>query len=207
LGECPPGPAIPAGEVAHIVDAFHTGVVFDEQDIRRILKTNLHVMWNGSFDAPEYRNSNGNTTQKAGALWTSLADFDGTVRKRHEASLTRSSSIEARIARAALEKRPAPSFERIHLKGQAAVFDFPFSSCPEFNMAAAMESGALLDCSAPNRGAIEIAHYSADGKHRIAVLKEFNRGGQMFHRWTPPKERCRARFTFNQSSYREVLVG
>jgi hypothetical protein len=196
-----------AGEVAHIADAYHTGVVFDEQDIRRILITNLRVMWNGSFDAPEYRNSNGNATQKAGALWTSLADFDGTVRKLHEAGLAKSNGIEARIARATLEKLPAPSFERRHLKGQAAVFDFPLSSCPDFNMAAAMESGALLACSAPNRGAIEIAHYSADGKHKIAVLKEFNRGGQIFHRWTLPKERCRVRFTFDQSSYREVLVG
>jgi hypothetical protein len=164
-------------------------------------------MWNGSLDAPAYRNSNGNATQKAGTLWTALADFDETVRRLDAATLEKSRGVEGLIGRRALEKLPPPSFERHHVKGRPVVFDFPFASCPDLNMAAAMESGSLLACSAPNRGAIEIAQYSADGKRKIAVLKEVNRGGQIFHRWTPPKERCRVRFTFNQSSYREVPVG
>jgi hypothetical protein len=59
------------------VDAYRTGVVFDEQHIRRILNTNLAVMWNGSFDAPSFCNSNANANQKAGVLRTPLADFRG----------------------------------------------------------------------------------------------------------------------------------
>jgi hypothetical protein len=173
-----------AGEVEHIVEAYHTGLVFDEQDIRRIINTNLRVMWNGSFDAPLYRNSNGNATQKAGTLWTALADFDETVRKLAHRSGT-------------------PSFERRHVKGKVEVFDFPFSSCPELNMAAAMENGSLLACSAPAAGAIEVAQITANGKK---VIHEWNRGGQMFHRWSPPREKCRVRFTFNGADYREVLV-
>lgn len=196
-----------AGEVGHIVDAYHNGVVFDEQDIRRILNTNLRVMWNGSFDTPAYRNSNGNDKQTAGVLWTALADFDETVRKLQAASLAKTRGIEGQIARASLEKLPRASFERRHLTGRAATFDFPFSSCPDLLMAAAMEKGSLLACIAPKPGTMEIAHYSADGKQKIAVLKQLNRGGgQIFHRWTPPGP-CRVRFTFNSSTYRDVLVG
>jgi hypothetical protein len=195
-----------AGEVGHIADAYHTGVVFDEQDIRRILNANLRVMWNGNLDAPAYRNSNGDAAQTAGTLWTALADFDDTVRKLQAVNLAKARGIEGQISRATLERLPAPSFERRHFKGRAEVFQFPFASCSEFLMAAAMESGSLLACIAPKSGAIEIAHYAADGKRKIAVLKELNRGGQIFHRWTPPKEACRLRFTFNQSSFREVLI-
>ena len=44
--------------MANIVEAYHTGVVFDETDIRRIVNTNLKVMWNGSLEEPAFRNSN-----------------------------------------------------------------------------------------------------------------------------------------------------
>ena len=74
-------------------------------------------------------------------------------------------------------------------------------------MAAAMEAGALLACNALVRGDIEIAQYSADGTKKIAVLKEVNRVGQIFHRWTPEAEPCRVRFTFNRGAYREANAG
>jgi hypothetical protein len=194
-----------AGEVAHIVDAYHTGIVFDQQDIRRILNTNLKVMWNGSFDAPAWRNSNGNATQTAGTLWAALAGFDETVRKLHAAAIAKQRGVEGQIARAALEKEPPPSWERRHGKGRVATFEFPFSPCADFVMAAAMEKSSLLACMAVKPGTIEISQYSMDGARKIAVLKELNRGGQIFHRWTPPSDPCRVRFTFNGGSYREVL--
>jgi hypothetical protein len=122
--------------------------------------------------------------QKAGTLWSALADFDDTVRKLAHRSGT-------------------PSFERRHLKEKPGVFDFPFSSCPELSMAAAMEDGLLLACMAPNAGAIEVAQITAHGKK---MIQQWNRGGQMFHRWRPPKESCHVRFTFNGGNYREVLT-
>src|ERR1051326_5010725 len=94
-----PERAYQAGEVAHMVDAYHSGVVFDERDMRRILNTNLRVMWNGSFESPAYRNSNGNAAQTAGVLWSALGDFDETVRKLHAASLAKGRGIEGQIGR------------------------------------------------------------------------------------------------------------
>ena len=46
-----------AREVAQMVEAYHTGVVFDKTDIERILRTNLEVMWNGDRVNPKFRNS------------------------------------------------------------------------------------------------------------------------------------------------------
>jgi hypothetical protein len=178
-----------AGEVAHMVDAYHTGVVFDEQDMRRIVNTNLRVMWNGSFDAPHFRNSNGRTDQKAGTLWTALADFDEAARK---------------LAR---RDEAAAGFERRRLKGPVEVFEWPFTSCPEINMAAALDGGALLACNAAVRGKIEIAQYSVDGARKLAVLHEVERAGQVFHKWSRPQARCRVRFTFDGGPHRDVLVG
>ena len=159
------------------MDAYHSGVVYDERDMRRILATNLKVMWNGSFDAPAYRNPNGIATNTAGTLL------------------------------------PPAGFERCKLKGRATVFDFPLAPCPGLRMAAALPmsfdaaSGTLLACDAVQSGEIEIAQYSADGKEKLAVLHQANRGGQMFYRWTgAARGAYRVRFTVNRSTHRQVPV-
>ncbi|MSR82726.1 MAG: hypothetical protein EXS58_07335 [Candidatus Latescibacteria bacterium] len=41
-----------AREVAFIAEAYHTGIVFDQMDLERILRTNLEVMWNGNAAEP-----------------------------------------------------------------------------------------------------------------------------------------------------------
>ena len=47
-----------AGEVGKIVEAYHYGIVFDKQDIQRMINTNLDVMeWRQG--KPEFINSNG----------------------------------------------------------------------------------------------------------------------------------------------------
>ena len=45
-----------SGEVHAVVEAFHNGLTFDREDIRRFLATNL-MMWNGRLDDPQFRNS------------------------------------------------------------------------------------------------------------------------------------------------------
>jgi hypothetical protein len=189
------------GEVAHIVEAYHTGVVFDETDLRRILKTNLETMWNGSFETPAFRNSNAglpgaNPKNTAGALWPALGDFDETVR---------------RLAKQ--QRRDPASFDRKHLRGRATVFEFPFAACTPLNMAAALPAcfpaaeGTLLASNALLEGTIEIAQYSADGKTKLAPIHEETRNGKLFHRWTGMKPGdYRVRWTFNAREYREQPV-
>jgi hypothetical protein len=206
------------GEVAHMVDAYETGVVFDERDMRRILNTNLKVMWNGSVEAPAFRNSNAglpgaNPKNTAGALWPALAEFDDTVRRLRSAQLAGARGVEADIDRAGLQQLPAAGFERRNLKGKPAVFDFPLAPCVELRMAAALPmrfepaAGTLLACETLVRGAVEVAQYSADGRTKLAVLHSFDRGGQMFYRWSGAKTGAyRVRFTFSGAGYREVPV-
>ena len=86
------------------MEAYHYGIVFDEQDIRRIINTNLDVMWNKDKVHPKFINSNGlgadgdttglaafqrayghsNVVKNGGELWTALLDFDQTIRDLYE---------------------------------------------------------------------------------------------------------------------------
>ena len=209
------------GEVANMVEAYHTGIVFDETDIRRILNTNLKVMWNGSVAEPAYRNSNAglpgtNPKQTAGTLWPALADFDDTVRQLYAANLAKAHGQDRAIERAFLEnvtlKHPA-GFERRKLQGSAEVFDFPFHSCTGLIFAAALpasfhaKEGTLLACESLLQGTVEVAQYSADGTRKLATLKEGNQQWFLFHRWqgaAPGKYRIR--WSFEGGGYREALV-
>lgn len=81
------------GEVSEFVEAYEGGVVFSQQDMARLVQTNLR-MWNGDFDAPTWVNSDLAANQRAvpawtpsdpashgyprsaGTLWRALAGFD-----------------------------------------------------------------------------------------------------------------------------------
>jgi len=209
------------GEVANIVEAYHTGVVFDEADIRRILNTNLKVMWNGNLDSPTYHNSNfglpgANPTQTAGTLWPTLADFDDTTRKLYAARLAKAHGPDVAIERGYFEnvtlKRPA-GFARRMLKGKPQVFEFPLDSCTGLILAAALpasfnsKDGTLLACESLLQGAIEVAQYSADGTRKLATLRQANQQWFLFHQWrdvAPGKYRIR--WSFEGGGYREALV-
>jgi hypothetical protein len=189
------------GEVANIVEAYHTGIVFDETDIRRILATNLKIMWNGSFDAPAFHNSNFGIpgiapNQIAGCLWTALADFDETVRKLGKITLPY-----------------PPGFNRRMLHGAPTVFDYPFSSCTELNMVAALPAyadaatGTLLASGNLVRGATDVSLYTADGSRQLAAFHVTNRFDRTFYQWTGAAPGSyRIRWTFNHGSYREAPV-
>ena len=85
-----------AGEVGEFVEAYHSGIVFDKQDMQHLVRTNLR-MWNGDRDEPKWANSDvaanqtavpgfertvpegDHFTRLAGTLWRSLAEFDPTL--------------------------------------------------------------------------------------------------------------------------------
>ena len=139
-------------EVASIVEAYHTGVIFTRQDIERIIHTNIENMWNGDLDAPRWRNAGlgGPWTPqpegRAGTLWSALGDFDARVRQlqgRDEAEQTPPSFVR-RYA------KDGPSAERAltpatHLTMVAAL-----------PSASASEDSVLLICKAGQDGALRI---------------------------------------------------
>jgi hypothetical protein len=209
------------GEVANMVEAYHTGVVFDENDMRRIVNTNLKVMWNGSLEAPAFLNSNAtlpgaNPKSTAGVLWSALEDFDETVRKLHAASLRKGRGSDRSIEKAYFEnvtqRRPV-SFERRLLKGKAKVFDFPMASCPGIILAAALpasfgsKEGTLLTSETQEKGVIEVAQYSGDGKRKLATLRTADQQWFLFQHWSGMEPGAyRIRWSFAGGGYREAPV-
>jgi hypothetical protein len=178
-------------------------------------------MWNGSVEEPKFRNSNAtlpgtNTKQTAGTLWTALADFDETVRKIQATRLARGRNSERGVDKPFFEnvtlRRPA-GFERRMLKGQPKVFDFPLASCSGLIMAAALpasfkaKEGTILACNALVKGVIEVAQYSADGKRKLATLRQSDQQWFLFHRWNDVEPGAyRIRFSYENGGYRDVPV-
>jgi len=185
-------------EVSMIVEAYHTGVVFDKTDMQRILNTNLKVMWNQDLAKPAFENSNctlpnyvkpkpgyGFTTL-AGTLWDSLADFDPTVRKLLAAmhKVDNANPLQA-VNWEYFQKvtcKDEPSFRR---KSSAEPNDLPafsFSECKTLNAAMALPTNVsqkvILLSKTSAAGEVEVALYSADGKNPLEVLhKETVQGG------------------------------
>jgi hypothetical protein len=144
-----------AGEVEKIAEAYQSGIVFDEKDMKRILNTNLNVMWNKDRVNPLFISSNGlgserDTTGRAefrrawghstatihsGELWTGLLDFDQTIRDLYvHAFKGDTTSDEFQLYRKTVAARP-PSFERKYAKGEIKVPELNFTESRELSMA------------------------------------------------------------------------
>lgn len=85
-----------AGEVSEFVEAWESGLVFTDADIKRLVQTNL-AMWNGDTQDPEWTNSDHRVNRaavadwspsdpsahgyprSAGRLWHALTRFDATL--------------------------------------------------------------------------------------------------------------------------------
>jgi len=181
-----------AGEVRLMAQAFHRGLTFDAEDMKRLVRTNTQVMWNGSLDDIKWNNSNagaqkgalgairlpskpkGIFNRYAGALWTGLVDFDPTVRKILERQLKPGTHQHA-FYHNVTAKRP-PSYDRHYAGEPARVFDFPYSSCSTLMMATAIPSTVargkrtVLACMGRVPGELTIDLYSADGTEKLREI-------------------------------------
>ena len=173
-----------AGEIHQIVDAYHNGIVFDETDIKRIINTNLKVMWNKDKKNPEFNNSNithtppnYNNGKTAGTLWTSLLDFDQTIRDLYEVRFKKktSMSIGKYYYENVIKKNP-PGFDRKHTKNNVSVPAVDFTECRDINMAVVMPhiikkgENAIIMNKSWKPSELEITLYSEDGKNKIKSL-------------------------------------
>lgn len=179
-----------AGEVEKIVEAYHYGIVFNEQDIQRIINTNLGVMWNKDKVKPRFINSNGlgadgdttgvgafkaayghsSVTKNAGELWTGLLDFDQTIRDLYERRFKKGDSSTARIRYENTVLKHPPGFKRRHVKGKVTVPELNFSASKELYLATVLphiiskEEKAIIICKSWVPGDLEIDLYAKDGK-------------------------------------------
>jgi hypothetical protein len=183
-----------AGEISQIVDAYHTGIVFTQTDIERIIKTNLGAMWNKDKESPKFVNSNAalpkpelteeekkaEARKTAGCCWGALMDFNETVRwfvePRSRAGKTDMESVLAvDYFKNVVEKTPV-SFARRWAKGDVKLPELQVSPCRSLTMATVLPhiikpgTQSFVLCKARIPEDLEVAVYSADGKDKKLTL-------------------------------------
>jgi hypothetical protein len=182
-----------AGEVAMIAQAYHYGMVFDEQDIKRIINTNLKVMWNGDKVNPKYINSNGagadgdttgmaafrrtfghsNVVKNAGELWTGLLDFDQTIRDLYELRFKGDKTSNAYLRYKNTILANPPGFKRKYTKGKVTVPKVDFTECRYIYMAAVLPhiiangEKSVIICKSRKPDTLKVDVYSKDGKQLL----------------------------------------
>jgi hypothetical protein len=198
-----------AGEVEKIVEAYHYGIVFDEQDIKRIINTNLDVMWNKDKVNPTFINSNGlgadnDTTgiaafqaawghstvfKNAGELWEALLDFDQTVRNLYELQFKNGqNSIEYLRYKNVVLVNP-PGFQRKYAKGDITVPVVNFTESKELNLATviphiiAKEKKSIIICQSWIPGELQIDLYSTGGEKISNLYKGKIEAGKFIMTW------------------------
>jgi hypothetical protein len=179
-----------ASEVDKIAEAYNYGIVFDEEDIKRIINTNLNVMWNKDKKNPRFISSNGlgadndtsgiaafqkayghsNVTKNAGELWTGLLDFDQTIRDLYELRFKNDqTSVEYLRYKNSVLVNP-PGFKRKYVKGEVTVPVVNFTESKELNLATVLphiitnEKKSIIICKSWIPGELQIDVYSTDGK-------------------------------------------
>ena len=179
-----------AHEASIIADAYHQGIVFDKTDIQRVLNTNLKVMWNGDKQKPVFINSNGlgsdhdttgvagfkkawghsNAFRNAGELWTSLLDFDQTVRDLYELRFKgrENSDNYSRYKNTTLVN--PPGFKRKYAVDNVKVPEIKFTECRDLNCATVLphnvtdKQKSIIVCKSWKGGDLNIDLYTTKDK-------------------------------------------
>jgi hypothetical protein len=198
-----------ASEVGKIVQAYHYGLVFDETDIKRIINTNLDVMWNKDKVNPKYINSNGlgadgdtsgiagfqrayghsNVVKNGGELWTSLSGFSQTIRDLSAARMGRDTLSPRYIAyKNAMLANPV-SFKRKYAKDDVKVPVVNFTECKDLYCAVVLphavpkDGKSLIVCKSWKGGDLQIDLYTMKGK-KVTNLYTGKIGENTFiHQW------------------------
>jgi hypothetical protein len=184
-----------AREVEDIAEAYHYGIVFDEQDIKRIINTNLNVMWNKDKLKPRFISSNGlggdydttgiaefqrawghsNLTKNSGELWTGLLDFDQTIRDLYEIRFRDDSISPEYLRYKKYVRENPPSFKRKYVKDEVTVPVINFTESRELNLATVLPHKitegieSIIICKSWIPGELQIDMYST-GDMKICSL-------------------------------------
>ncbi|MEI6047299.1 MAG: hypothetical protein WCS03_00245 [Bacteroidota bacterium] len=179
-----------ARDVDKIVEAYHYGIVFDEEDIKRIINTNLEVMWNQDKANPRFISSNGlgadndtsgiadfqrayghsNVVKNGGELWTGLLDFDQTIRDLYELRFKNNQTSTEYIGYKNSVLKNPPSFKRKFVKGEVKVPVVKFTECKDLYMATVLphiitkNEKSIIICKSWIPGELQIDLYSPDDK-------------------------------------------
>ncbi|MEP7110471.1 MAG: hypothetical protein ABI760_20925 [Ferruginibacter sp.] len=181
-------------EVSQIAEAYHTGVVFDSNDIQRIINTNLDVMWNKNREHLEFIMSTGrhpdsldrngeNAVAGSGTLWSSLSDFSQVIldlsqrgNERTKASNDIGDKIQLAYFNNIVVKRH-PGFRRKYAEGRpVTVRDVSLGNSPDLNFVGVIPyiikrgQHSFVIAKSRNSGNLVIDIYSADGATKIKTI-------------------------------------
>lgn len=198
-----------AGEVDKIAEAYHYGIVFTEEDMKRIVNTNLDVMWNQDKLNPEFINSNhlgpkddttglsafkraydhSNVSKNNGELWTALLDFDQRIRDLQELRFKDKDSERFQRYKQNVLANP-PSYKRKYAKGEVKVPAVKFTNSRELYLATVLphqiDQGeqAIIVCKSNTPGELKIDVYSKDGKKLENLFTEnIQKDRTVVHTW------------------------
>jgi hypothetical protein len=198
-----------AGEVAKIVEAYHYGIVFNEEDIKRIVNTNVDVMWNQDKTNPEYINSNhlgpkddttglaafkraydhSNISKNTGELWTSLLDFDQRIRDLYELRFKDKTSERYQRYKKTVAANP-PGYKRKFVKGEVKVPEIKFTNSADLYLATVLPHDvkkggqAILVCKSRKPGALTVDLYSKQGRKVETLFTEnIRENTTIVHTW------------------------
>jgi hypothetical protein len=161
-------------EVARMVEAYNSGLVFDRADMQRLVNAN-HFMRkaDGTWQA-----SNGKST--AGTLWTALAQFDETTRKLWREQLEKRNKPIDQINLAYLDKltRESPGWKRRFVKDESGITLQNPKPAPGQGLSATVVipnrvgagEKAVLVTQTRADGPLSIELASADGKTVLGTL-------------------------------------
>ncbi len=205
----PSRPGYQAMESADLVEAYHTGVVFDEADMKRLVNTNIW-MWNKSAGKPVFKSSDGAT--EAGALWSALADFDPVIRQLTGESLKKGKSIDYALFLKVTCKEP-PAYKRKYVSGDVKLPKILLYPDTDLSMAVAIPAHISLKndevmkicCKAKVKGKLSVDLFSPDGKNLVMNLfkEELKRADEFYtQKWkgeSTVRGNYRIRWTLNDS--------
>ncbi|MCL2348718.1 MAG: hypothetical protein FWC50_10720 [Planctomycetaceae bacterium] len=176
------------GEVEKIIFAYDMGITFTEDDMRRLVHTNLKFMWNGDLDHPQWANSDSKLPgyvkaapskeypTTAGTVWGPLARFDETIAKLAKqsptGSWTRKYAPDAKV-------EDFPWMRGINESGgQTEAVVVPSVVPPG-------ESTMILSKSyETERSPVEIYVRPADGdKRTLLTTQQMGNSVQMYYKW------------------------
>ena len=183
-------------ETEGAIEAYHTGVVFNQKDMERIVATNLW-MWNKDKENPKFKSADGGCTEEGskewgpgGTLWPSVISFNADLREAYVNGLEKAvqkspNNIISKTDLAYLKetelKEPA-SFKRKYAKEEELkIPDIPVYPMRDIVMAACfpdkVKAGDTVKAVVkinPSDSKLKIDLYDASGKTLIKNLFDFN---------------------------------
>jgi hypothetical protein len=178
------------GEVEKIIFAYDFGITFTDDDIKRLVHTNLKFMWNGDRNEPQWANSDSKLPGYvkaspseayptwAGTLWKPLARFNSTIaglenpKNGNVSYYARKYAPDAKVADFPWMKGIAES------GGQTMAVAIP-------SVVPAGESTMILSKSyGVERSPLEIyVRPLAGGERTLLTTQQMGNSVQMFYKW------------------------